>query len=373
MARSTAPSLRIALVIYGSLDTVSGGYLYDRNLVAHLRAHGDDVEIVSLPWRNYARHLLDNASTALIERLRHGAYDVLVQDELNHPSLLRVNLQWAGRGPSRRMPIVSIVHHLRASESHPAWVMPLYRCVEQAYLRSCDAFVFNSATTRDSVVALAGRVTTHVIAYPAGDRFGAPSPTTRTFDGVLRLIFVGNVSARKGLHTLIDALARVRCAWTLDVVGSESVEPAYAERARAHARTLGLTDKLRWHGRLDDARLADMYSAADALAVPSHYEGFGIVYLEAMGFGVPVIASSAGAAREIVNDGVEGFLVPPENAEVLAAAIERLADPARLAAMRVAARARFERHPGWEAACAQIRAFLLTVTSNAAPLAQLRA
>lgn len=365
--------MRIALVIYGSLDTVSGGYLYDRKLVAHLRAHGDEVEIVSLPWRNYARHLLDNVSPALIERLRKGKYDVLLQDELNHPSLLHVNWRLTGRNPSHRAPIVSIVHHLRASESHPAWVMPLYRRVERAYLRSCDAFVFNSATTRDSVAALAGRATHHVIAYPAGDRFGAASHAMRACDGVLRLIFVGNVSARKGLHTLIDALARVRCAWTLDVVGSESVDPAYAARARERAQALGLMDKLRWHGRLDDARLAEMYAAADALVVPSQYEGFGIVYLEAMGFGVPVIASSAGAAHEIVTDGADGLLVSPENAEVLAAAIARMADPARLAVMRVAARARFARHPGWEAACAQIRAFLLTVKSNGAPLVQSRA
>ncbi len=365
--------MRIALVVYGSLDTVSGGYLYDRKLVAYLRAHGDEVDVVSLPWRNYASHLLDNASTGLSQRLRDGRFDVLLQDELNHPSLLRVNRQLAGGAARPRAPIVSIVHHLRASESHPAWVMPLYRRVERAYLRSCDAFVFNSATTRDSVAALAGTAAPHVIAYPAGDRFGAPVAAERVADGALRLIFVGNVTARKGLHTLIDALAQARCAWTLDVVGSETVEPAYAARMRARALTFGFRDKLRWHGRLDDAKLAGRYAAADALVVPSQYEGFGIVYLEAMGFGVPVIASSAGAAREIVTDGVDGLLVPPENAQVLAAAIERLAVPAQLAAMRVAARARFARHPGWDAACAQIREFLVTLTSGATPHAQTRA
>ncbi len=342
-------------------------------LVAHLRACGDQVEVFSLPWRNYARHLLDNASTALVKRLRDGRYDVLLQDELNHPSLLNVNRTLSGRVQNRRPPIVSIVHHLRASESHPAWVMPLYQRVERAYLRSCDAFVFNSATTRDSVFALSGRAAPHAIAYPAGDRFGAPPVADRSFDGVLRLIFVGNVGARKGLHTLIDALAQARCEWSLDVIGSETVEPAYAMRMRARAQTLGLADKLRWHGRLDDAQLAGMYAASDALVVPSQYEGFGIVYLEAMGFGVPVIASSAGAAREIVTDGADGFLISPEHAEALAAAIERLSDPARLAAMRMAALARFARHPGWDAACAQIRAFLLTLTSDAAPLAQSRA
>ncbi len=52
--------MRLGLVIYGNLETISGGYLYDRKLVEHLERQGDQVEIISLPWRNYARHLGDN-------------------------------------------------------------------------------------------------------------------------------------------------------------------------------------------------------------------------------------------------------------------------------------------------------------------------
>ena len=81
--------MRIGLVIYGTLETQSGGYLYDRRLVAHLRAAGDEVEILSLPWRNYAAHLGDSFSRAWAERLRAARVDELLEDELNHPSLLR--------------------------------------------------------------------------------------------------------------------------------------------------------------------------------------------------------------------------------------------------------------------------------------------
>ena len=54
--------MRVGLIIYGSLEILSGGYLYDRKLVEALEAHGDEVEIIGLPWRNYARHLADNFS-----------------------------------------------------------------------------------------------------------------------------------------------------------------------------------------------------------------------------------------------------------------------------------------------------------------------
>ncbi|MFL7868236.1 MAG: glycosyltransferase family 1 protein, partial [Anaerolineales bacterium] len=78
--------MKFGLVIYGSLDTLSGGYLYDRKLVEYLRKQGDSVEIISLPWRNYAAHLTDNFHFRLPPDL-----DLLIQDELNHPSLLSAN------------------------------------------------------------------------------------------------------------------------------------------------------------------------------------------------------------------------------------------------------------------------------------------
>ena len=115
--------MRAGLIIYGSLDTLSGGYLYDRMLVRALVADGWEVEIFKLPWRDYARHLGDNLSRAWQERLRTAAVDIMIQDELNHPSLVRINHSLAGRVPYRT---VSLVHHLRCSEDHPAALRPLW-------------------------------------------------------------------------------------------------------------------------------------------------------------------------------------------------------------------------------------------------------
>ncbi|MEK7323802.1 MAG: glycosyltransferase, partial [Chloroflexota bacterium] len=141
--------MRLGLLIYGSLDTISGGYLYDRMLVEHLWRAGDDVEIISLPWRNYAQHLTDNFSSSLLARLRRGHFDVLLQDELNHPSLF-----WLNRSLRGRYPIIAIVHHLRVSEARPAWQNWLYCQVERRYLASVDGFIFNSETTKKAVEAL---------------------------------------------------------------------------------------------------------------------------------------------------------------------------------------------------------------------------
>jgi glycosyltransferase involved in cell wall biosynthesis len=357
--------MRFGLVIYGSLETVSGGYLYDRKLVEHLRRHGDAVEIISLPWRSYARHLSDNLSPGLAARLAEGRYDVLLQDELNHPSLFAVNARLRRRVP---YPIISIIHHLRSSELRPDWQNRLYRWVESRYLRSVDGFIFNSQTTRRAVYATAcsrlqGRP--EVVACPAGDAFEAgltdEDIAVRAHrPGPLEVIFVGNWIPRKGLHILLEALGRLPAdACRLTVAGEMRADPVYTRKVNRQIERLGLADRLTLCGRLPDAELAQALSRAHVLAVPSSYEGFGIVYLEGMAFGLPAIATTAGAAAEIITPGEDGLLVPPEDAAALEAALARLAaDRAELARMSLAARRRYQEHPTWEDTAANIRSFL---------------
>lgn len=370
--------MRVGLLIYGSLATLSGGYLYDRKLVEHLRAAGDEVEIVSIPWRNYAAHLTDNFSGELRRRLLKGQWDVLLQDELNHPSLFLLNDWLKGR---IRYPIISIAHHLRSSELRPRWQNALYDLVERAYLRSVDGFVFNSETTREVVgerVGKEGKVAPHVVAYPAADHiFSSPAEvgSRKVRVGPLKILFLGNVIPRKGLHTLIDALARVRGAkrgaWQLTVAGRLDVDAAYVRRLRLtteRRNTLAGTgsasprNNIVWLGRVSDEELQAQLAAHDVLAVPSSYEGFGIVYLEALAYGLPVIATTAGAAREIITHGREGFLVPPENPAALAQVLQTLIDNAELMpALRHAARQRFAAWPTWAQSMARVRQFLQTL------------
>jgi glycosyltransferase involved in cell wall biosynthesis len=351
--------MHLGLVIYGSIDTLSGGYLYDRRLVASLRARGDRVEILSLPWRNYAAALGDN----LRFRLPPGL-DLLVEDELNHPSLLAAN-----RRP-HPCPVVSLVHHLRSSERRPAWQNSFYRRIERGYLRSVDAFIFNSETTRAAVRALAGEQRPGLVAYPPTDRFAAGLDAgavgARALEpGPLRLLFLGNLIPRKGLHTLLEALARLPegCS-SLDAVGSQAADPAYAASIRRRIETPGLAGRVRLHGTLADDALAEQMRRAQLLVVPSSYEGFGIVYLEGMGFGLPAVATHSGAAAEIVTDGVDGCLVPAEDPAALAERLSALAgDRPRLRELSLAALRRYTLQPPWERTVDSLRTFLRGLTA----------
>src|SRR3990172_1188382 len=305
--------MRIGFVIYGSLDTLSGGYLYDRRLVEYLRSQGDKVEIISLPWRNYAAHLTDNFHFRLPRDL-----DLLIQDELNHPSLLNANRRPHPPAPERGYPVISLVHHLRCSEQRPAWQNWFYRLIEKRYLESVDGFILNSKTTKRVVNSLLESSKPSLVAYPPTDRFGpgmgAAEVTARAREpGPLRILFLGNVIRRKGLHTLLEAINFQPSAFRLDVVGSLSTEPEYARDMQKRSEVSSLKSKVHFHDSLDNEDLIAKLKSAHVLAVPSSYEGFGIVYLEGMAFGLPAIGTTAGGASEIISDGENGYLVPRDD------------------------------------------------------------
>jgi glycosyltransferase involved in cell wall biosynthesis len=350
--------MKIGLVIYGSLETLSGGYLYDRKLLEYLRAQGDTVEIISLPWRTYVAHLLDNLHLSLPRRL-----DVLIQDELNHPSLIAAN---RGRHP---YPIVSLVHHLRCSELHPGWKNAFYRWIEKQYLGSVDGLIFNSKTTRKTVEALLNHGKPGIVAYPPTDRFGEPLSEQdilhRTRAGELRILFLGNVIPRKGLHTLLQAIRDQPAAFRLDVVGSLTSEPSYVMQIQKMIAENGLSSSVVLHGSLDREPLSEKLRSAHVLAVPSSYEGFGIVYLEGMCFGLPAIGTTAGAASEIIEHGKTGYLVSPGNSGALAKHLRSLAqDRDLLSRLSLRARERYLRQPSWKETARSIREFLQAMASS---------
>jgi len=347
--------MNVGLTLYGSLDTRSGGFRYDRQLVEGLRRAGDSVEVIELPWRTYGRGLLDNLSRSLRRRLQVDV-DVMLQDELAHPSLVRTNRHLP-------YPVVGIVHHLRSSERRR--LTPLYRAVERAYLSTVEGVVCNSTATREAVTELG--VDDAVIAPPAGDRFDPEIDPAdideRARNGPLQIVFVGNIAPRKGLDTLVDGLAAAETDAELTVVG-EATDESYVDSVKRRVRRAGIENRVRFAGHLDDAALASRLEASSLLAMPSRYEGFGIVYLEGMSFGLPALASRAGGATDIVTDGETGVLVDPDDSDAVADAIETLTkDPDRVAEMGRAARARYERHPGWRETADRVREFLTSVTA----------
>jgi glycosyltransferase involved in cell wall biosynthesis len=167
------------------------------------------------------------------------------------------------------------------------------------------------------------------------------------------LLSVGRLEENKGFHVLIRALAAMAqqkalpARWKWVLVG-DGPRRAQLERDITSA---GLTANVHLPGRVDASDLHGWYEAATAFVHPTLYEGSSIVTLEAMAHRRAVVASRAGGLPDKVIPGVTGWLVPPGNEEMLAAAIGKaLADTARLAAMGISGRALVDKEFSWSAA-----------------------
>lgn len=354
--------MKIGLITYGNLDTVSGGCIYNQRLSRRLQDEGDEIENIVLPWQRYALRLADNLAEELFERLRDTPFDLLLQDESCHPSLFRLNKRLRDRV---KYPIVSIVHHLYAGDSRSVWRNRFYCAIERRYLETVDGFICGSQTLRRAVGKIVGDRRPAIVAYPAGDRSGqtiTPEKISARAQekGPLRVLFTDDLSPGKGLHILLDALSRLEpSAWHLTIAGSAAVDRAYARLIADRLRRDQTLDRVAHVDPLDEMRLGLGYASSHVLAAPSTCEEPGVSQLEGMGLGLPPVIGASDAASEIITHGVDGFLIPSCDTDALTGHLQTLhADRDRLLTMSLAARARFDAHPNWSQSTGLIVEFL---------------
>jgi glycosyltransferase involved in cell wall biosynthesis len=280
---------------------------------------------------------------------------------LAHPSCV-----WLNRRLRRTVPIVPIVHLLRVSQEWPAWQRPVYRFVERSYLSSADGLILVNPQLRERVAKLIGAERPAVVARPAGDHVaGTIQPErilARAREDPFRMLFVGNLTPLKNLHLVIGALAGLGSEdWRLDVIGNSEVDPAYTRRLRRRIVRGGLEGRVTLLGERPRGEVEAHLERGHVLAMPSAPESYSIVYLEAMSYGLPVVASAASDSAAMIEHGGNGFVVAPGDAGALAGHLRSLmTDRERLARMGLAARRFYAAHPTWEESMERVHQFLLS-------------
>lgn len=167
------------------------------------------------------------------------------------------------------------------------------------------------------------------------------APKRAEQSGPLRVLFAGGVGLRKGVPWLLRAVDALKGAAVLDLAGplAPGMDAVLAREQTRHAT---------FHGPLDRARLERLYARADVFCLPSLEDGFGLVLLEAMARGLPIVASAVTGGSELVDGEDCGLLVPPGDAAALAAALDRLAGDAETRlAMGRRARAKIDADFTW--------------------------
>ncbi len=249
------------------------------------------------------------------------------------------------------VPLVSTIHATEAGR-HSGWVSGRIsrqvHAVESWLVHESDALITCSASMSDEITELfgPGLAETRVIRNGI-DVASWPFAKRRARTGPAHLVYLGRLEYEKGIHDLIAAMPRVRRTHpgtTLTIAGTGTQLQWLTDEARKHKVLKATT----FVGHLDHEHLVQLLHTADAAVLPSHYEPFGIVALEAAATGIPLVTSNVGGLGEAVIDGQTGISFVPRDIAGIAAAVRRVIDdPAGAQRMAIAARERLTSDFDW--------------------------
>ena len=338
-------ALRIAFITVGDTKRLTGGYLYNARVIAGLRQAGIEVEEM------VASGAAPEDQAAARFDLDAGRFDVVVVDALARVACAPHLDRWR-----ETLPVVAMVHELPSVATGDArertFEVPLLRVDLLVTVSDHGASILTGRGVP------AGRVR---VVPPGLDRLPPPrfGGEPSVHDGAsVRVLCVAQWIPRKGILDLVQAwTARKRPNAVLELIGETDADPGYAASVRAAAaKSSGSSVVVR--GPVDDATLARAYAAADLFALPSRFEGYGVVYAEALAHGLPVLACDVGPVPELVG-GEAVLLVPPGDVGALSEALSLLlGDAARRRRMSGAAKRRAACLTRWEDAVAGFRRVL---------------
>jgi glycosyltransferase involved in cell wall biosynthesis len=336
-----------AFAIPGDIELRTGGYTYDRRLMALLPQFGIRPMHLALP-DGYPSPTDDDLRATAEAFAKVPTETVLMVDGLAYGAMTtEVIARAAG-------PVVALVHHPLCLETGlSAERQGELKASETAALQLARHVIVTSGTTAALLVAdfavPAGRIT---VAEPGTDpapRSAASAAGSAALPRTVRLVAVGSVVPRKGYDLLVRALAHLsQLDWELVIAGDRDRSPTTATGLEAQIGSCRLSGRVRLAGSLDEGALGELYASADLVVMPSLYEGYGMVLGEALARGLPIVATTGGAAAETVPDGA-ALKVPPGDTAALTAALRRaISDTGLRQRLADAAWAAGQKLPRWE-------------------------
>ena len=353
--------MNLHVVVPGSIEQRTGGYVYDARMVGGLRELGWRVVVHTLAGAFPDADALARASmTSTLGTIPDGARVVI-------DGLAMGGLPEPVRAERARLRILSLVHHPLADETGldaPQRARSAAR--ERDALAGCVGVLVTSEFTARRLEAFGVEPARVRAVRPGTDP--APPAIGPGLDASPTLLCVASLIPRKGQDVLVHALSGVRdLRWTCVCAGSLDRAPGYASLVRNFTREAGLAGRVRCPGECEPDHLDDLYHHASLFVLPSHYEGYGMALADALARGLPVVSTTGGAIPHTV-PGDASVLVPPGNDAALAEALRSLLTPGtgtrRRAELAVAARRHAQGLPDWTQAAQAFAEATLELTPD---------
>ncbi len=204
---------------------------------------------------------------------------------------------------------------------------------ERQLARDCHHIITATRKEKEELVWRFGASPDRITVIPCGVNLELFQPVDKEvarrqlgLGGERLVLFVGRIEPLKGIDQLLRAVAYLENGLRpkLMIIGGDEHSQDEMERLRRLSTELRIGDSVTFPGLIEQKRLPLFYSAADVCAVPSYYETFGLVALEAMACGTPVVATSVGGFKDIIRQGETGYVLPDNNPRDLADKIGRL-------------------------------------------------
>ncbi len=324
----------------GDLASRTGGYAYARAVLAEMPLEGWHLHHLELPA---AFPQPDAAALAATSR----AFELVPRDRLLFVDGLAFGSfpDWLLQEQRGRW--VALVHHPLALETglSPERAAAL-KASEANALDCAEAVVAASPETARELVGNYGVAEAKLVVAEPGTALPA-EPASGSGERPC-LLTVGTISPRKGQDDLVVALSQITdLSWRCRLIGSDLREPEAAMHLRDLIVELGLSERVEIVGEVDADALAPAYRDADVFVLPSHYEGYGMAFAEAMAYGLAIVACPTGAVPETV-PAEAAIFVPPGTPNALALALRRLLSDETLRQEKAAAAWRHGRTlPTW--------------------------
>ncbi|MBO0711816.1 MAG: glycosyltransferase family 4 protein [Acetobacteraceae bacterium] len=343
--------MQFAFIAPGPFSTMSGGYAYDRHMIAGVRAAGHSIDAIELA----GTHPLTDATAA---RAAASAWHALAPDSraiidgLALPAFADLAEALTERGA------IGVIHHPTALETgFTAAQRETLRAAERRLMPALGRVIVTSEPTAERLAADFGVEADRIrVVTPGID--DAPRSAGSGGPGCA-LLSLGALVPRKGHDILLAALARLfDLEWHLTIAGSEKRDPVHARTLSARAERLGIANRVRFTGEIDDAELDRLWQKTDIFALATHWEGYGMAVAEAMRRGIAVAITAGGAAASLVPIGA-GVVCTPGDHEGLSKALRRLIFDPRL--RRAASDAAWEAGKTLSEWPEQIQAFIAAI------------